>query len=108
MEIEKFNFTDEEFLKVINMICEEDHPLSSTFSPVMIMEESLAVDRLDSLGMTIFFIWLSELFGISDTAIEEFTDKGLFTINDIKKFVTVNCTKTYSYIEGEDLRVRCS
>jgi hypothetical protein len=65
---QEFSFSDEEFLKVVNMICAEDHPLGSEFVPITSIQESLDVDRLDSLGIMIFFTWLSELFGIPLTS----------------------------------------
>ena len=103
-----FNFTDEEFLQVVNMICEEDHPLGEEFIPITSMDESLAVDRLDSLGIMIFFIWLSELFGISDKLNEDFTNDEVFTVTAIKEFVTKNATRTYDYVDGERLSPKCS
>lgn len=103
-----FNFTDEEFLQVVNMICEKDHPLGQEFTPIISMDESLAVDRLDSLGIMIFFTWLSELFGISDKLIEDFTNEAVFTITAIKEFVTNNATRTYDYVDGERLNPTCS
>lgn len=103
-----FEFTDEEFLQIINTICKKESPLVDTFIPITDMEESLVVDRLDSLGVIIFFVWLSELFGISDDDINAFTGEGVFTIRALKEFVTDKHTRTYSYAQAEEFTKRCS
>lgn len=98
-----FNFSDEEFLNVVNRICSDESPVGDEYIPMASMEESLVMDRLDSLGVMMFFIWLSELFGISDKLIEEFIAKELFTLRAVKIFVTEHATRTYDYSEAEQM-----
>lgn len=107
MEIEKFNFTDEEFLIVVNMICKQETPLGNAYVPVTQMDEDLNLGKLDSLGMILMFTWLSELFDIEDTAITSFADSEKITITDLKEFVNTHCNRVYSYAEAERYIQQC-
>ena len=101
MTVNSFNFTDQEFLRVINALCQIDLD-ADEFTPLTSMNDKLNLDELDSLSMTVFFIWIVHLFGISEPIMREFVGKQDFTINNIKKFIIKNSTKTYSYNEIND------
>lgn len=107
MEDIKFTFTDEEFLSVINQVCKKEIPVDKTFVPMTSMDEVLNVDRLDSLGMILLFVWLSELFEIPDDAVTVFVEKEVFTVQALKDFVMGNCTQTYSYADAEEFTREC-
>ena len=100
MELDKFNFTDKEFLNVVNLLCKLDVD-EEDYIPITSMDISLNMNDLDSLSITVFFIWLHHLFGIPEPAIHEFVRKGKFTVRTIKAFVMVEATQTYSYAEAK-------
>ncbi len=98
MTLDNFNFTDAEFLKVINSLCRIDLE-EDEYTPLTSINDALNLDELDSLSMTVFFIWIVHLFGIQESTMREFVGKRDFTISNIKEFVVKNSTKTYSYSE---------
>ncbi len=100
MEPNKFNFTDQEFLNVINLLCKLDAD-EEEYIPITSIDAKVNMDQLDSLSIMIFFIWIVNLFGISEAGMLEFTDKGKFTVRTIKEFVTSKATQTYSYSEAQ-------
>lgn len=107
MKPTKFNFTDEEFLAIINQICEKETAMNVEFTPLTSMDDSIDADRLDSLGMIIFYTWLAELFNIPDESVTVFLEREEFTVSALKHFVTVEGTRTYSYAEAEEFTKRC-
>ena len=100
MVANKFNFTDEEFLNVINLLCKLDLD-EEEYTPLTSMDSHLNMEQLDSLSMTVFFIWIVHLFGIPEAIMREFVGKGVFTIKAIKEFVILEATQTYSYAEAQ-------
>lgn len=98
MALENFNFTDAEFLKVINSLCRIDLD-EDEYTPLNSINDKLNLDELDSLSITVFFIWIVHLFGIPEQIMKNFVNKRDFTVRAIKEFVTVEATKTYSYAE---------
>jgi len=106
MGLDKFGFTDEEFIAAINLVCEMDIGPGEEYIPITSINEDLKLERYDSMGMMLFFIWISELFGISESKIEEFVDKGVFTIRAIKDFVNAEATRTYTYAEAKEYAKR--
>lgn len=98
MASDNFKFTDAEFLNVINSLCRIDLD-DDEYTPLKSINDQLNLDELDSLSMTVFFIWLTHLFGIPERVIQDFVKKRDFTISTIKQFVTLEATKTYSYKE---------
>ena len=102
-----FTFTDKEFLTAMDLLIKWDLPPGKEYIPLQSMDEQLDADRLDSLSMVIFFVWLTELFGIPESRLQDFISKGNMSIQAIKDFVTVEATKTYSYAEAEEYMKRC-
>ena len=94
-----FDFTDEEFLKVINSLCRIDLE-EDEYTPLNSINDKLNMDELDSLSMTVFFVWIVHLFGIPESIMREFISKRDFTIKKIKEFITTEATKTYSYADA--------
>lgn len=103
----KFNFTDEEFISVINLICKLDAPLGEEYIPLKSMDERIDMGRLDSLSMIVFFVWISHLFGIPESKLQDFIKKGNLTIQSIKEFVMAEFTQTCSMAEVEEYAKRC-
>ncbi len=103
----EFNFTDEEFISVINLICKLDAPLGEEYTPLKSMDERIDMGRLDSLSMIVFFVWLSHLFGIPEPKLQYFIKKGNLTIQSIKEFVMAEFTQTCSMAEVEEYAKRC-
>lgn len=97
MTTETFAFTDEEFLKVLNNICKKEIPTGEDYSPISSMEENVTANRLDSLGMILFFVWISELFGIPEKDVDAFVLREVFTAQKLKDFIMENSTQVRSY-----------
>lgn len=53
MASHNFNFTDEEFLRVINSLCRIDLD-ADEYTPLTSINDKLNMDELDSLSMTVF------------------------------------------------------
>ena len=106
MEADKFGFTDEEFIKVMNIICEMDMGPGEEYTPITSIDEDLHIERYDSMGMLMFFIWISELFGIAESKIDKFVAKGIFTLRAVKDFVNAEATRTYTYAEAAEFAKR--
>jgi hypothetical protein len=106
MGTDKFGFTDKEFIKVLNIICEMDMGPGEEYTPITSIDEDLHIERYDSMGMMMFFIWISELFGIAEPKIEKFITKGIFTLRAVKDFVNAEATRTYTYAEAEEFSKR--
>lgn len=103
---DQFDFSDEDFLAVVNLICKLDAPMGD-YIPIVSMDEKLNMDRLDSLSMVVFFVWIAQLFGISEDKMKDFVDSQKFTVRDIKDFVTKEATQTYSRAEAEEYTKSC-
>ena len=128
MEPNKFNFTDQEFLNVINLLCKLDAD-EEEYIPITSIDAKVNMDQLDSLSIMIFFTLVNAIFlwcvpltlsfgltthqliinligsligvGVAEAGMLEFTDKGKFTVRTIKEFVTSKATQTYSYSEAQ-------
>jgi len=107
METTNFEFTDDEFLSVINMIVKLDAPMGEEYIPLKSMDERLDMGRLDSLSTIIFFVWLCHMFGISEDKLQDFVKKENLTIQLIKEFVIAEATKTYTYADAKEYSKRC-
>ena len=105
--MDKFNFTDEEFLFVMNLICKLEAPLGEEYIPLKSMDERIDMGRLDSLSMIVFFVWLSHLFGIPEPKLQDFIKKGNLTIQSIKDFVMTEFTQTCSMAEVKEYAKKC-
>jgi len=44
-----------------------------------------------------FFIWISDFFGITETQFQELADQPGFTIRTLKDFISREATKTFTY-----------
>ena len=100
MASDRFNFTDTEFLNVVNLLCKLDLD-EDEYTPLTSMDAHLNMEQLDSLSMTVFFIWIVHLFGIPEATMQEFIKKRVFTIRAIKEFVIIEATQKYSYTEAQ-------
>jgi len=107
MDSTKFDFTDDEFIKLANLILKLDASSEEETAVITSMADTLDLGLLDSLGITIFFIWTSELFGIKESKIEEFMQKRIYTIQAIKDFIMVEATRGYTLAEAEEYTRRC-
>jgi len=61
------------------------------------MDDTFDIHGLDSLSVMVFFIWISDFFGISEDKFKELADKKNFTIKDLKDFISREATKTFTY-----------
>ncbi len=93
---DKINFTDEQYIELINILCKLDLE-EEEYTPITSMNDSLNLDILDSLSLTVFFIWLVHLFEIPESDIQEFVKNRDFTIKAIKELILTKATKISSY-----------
>lgn len=103
-----FTFTDEEFIIVLNKLAQKELAGDKTFTPVTSIEDSLEDLALDSLGMMMFFVWLTEVFEVPDDKVTEFTVAGDFKVATLKEFVATNATQTFSYEEAMEFDRTCT
>ena len=106
-ESTKFTFEDEEFLLMVNAIMARETPLNQEYVPIVSMDENFALDRLDSLGMILFFVWLAELFQLDDDEINIFVAAEDYTVTALKVFVLEQGGKSYTMEEAQELAKRC-
>ena len=93
----KFSFTDEEFLEILNNICRKEITSETEYLPLTSMQDEVAADRLDSLGVIMFFVWISELFGIPEEDVNNFITQEVFTVQELKDFTDEKHTQIRSY-----------
>jgi acyl carrier protein len=93
----KFLFSDAEFLSMVNLILKVDSDEDEEYKPITSMDDSFNIQGLDSLSIMMFFIWISDFFGISEKKFQELTDQKNFTIRTLKDFVSKECTHTFTY-----------
>ena len=97
----KFTFSDAEFLGIVNIILEVDSDEDEEYIPITSMDDSFNIRELDSLSTMMFFIWVSDFFGISEKKFQELADQKNFTIRTLKDFVSKEATKTFTYEEAK-------
>ena len=98
MEKTKFTFDDTEFLYIVNIILKVDSDWEEEeYKPITSMDDSFNIQGLDSLSTMMFFIWISDFFGISEKKFQELADQKNFTIRTLKDFVSKEATKTFTH-----------
>ena len=103
----KFLFSDEEFLGIVNIILKVDSDWEDEeYKPITSMDDNFNIQGLDSLSVMMFFIWVSELFGIPESKIEKFMTQKVFTVRAVKDFVNTEATRTYTYAEAKEFAKR--
>ena len=94
----KFLFSDEEFLGIVNIILKIDSDWEEEeYKPITSMDDNLNIKGLDSLSVMVFFIWISDFFGISEDKFKELATKENLTIRALKDFISREATKTFTY-----------
>ena len=96
----KFTFSDKEFLGIVNIILEVDSDEDEEYIPITSMDDSFNIRELDSLSTMMFFIWVSDFFGISEKKFQELADQKNFTIRTLKDFISKEATQTFTYEEA--------
>ena len=102
-----FTFTDEEFLNIVNRILKIEVSMNETFKPLTSMDDRFNLHGLDSLSTMMFFVWISEFFGIGEETLQELTCQPNFTIAILKEFVMKHATRTFSYQQGMEYAEKC-
>ena len=97
MEKTKFTFSDEEFLGIINIILKVDSDEDEEYKPITSMDDSFNIQGLDSLSIMMFFIWVSDFFGIPEDKFQELAKEKEFTIRTLKDFISREATQTFTY-----------
>ena len=98
MEETKFLFSDAEFLGIVNIILKVDSDWEEKeYKPITSMDDNFNVQGLDSLSVMMFFIWVSDFFGITEEKFQELSDQKNFTIRTLKDFISREATKTFTY-----------
>ena len=107
METDTFNFTDIEFLDIINIILKTDTPMGDEFIPITNIKDSFNVNGLDSLSTMMFVIWICDFFGITEKQFQVLLEQPNFNIQTLKEFVTKTATRTFSYSEAKEYSKHC-
>ena len=97
MEKTKFTFNDAEFLYIVNIILKADQDEDEEYEPITSMDDSFNLHGLDSLSIMMFFIWVSDFFGIPEDKFQELAKQKDFTIRTLKDFISKEATKTFTY-----------
>ena len=98
MEETKFTFSDAEFLSIVNIILKVDSDWEDEeYEPITSMDDNFNLHGLDSLSVMMFFIWVSDFFGISEDKFQELAKQKDFTIRILKDFICKEATKTFTY-----------
>ena len=97
MEKTKFTFSDAEFLGIVNIILEVDSPEDEEYVPIISMDDSFNIRGLESLSTMMFFIWISDFFGVPENTFQELADQKNFTIKTLKDFISREATQTFTY-----------
>ena len=103
----EFNFTDKEFLDIINKILKSDTPFGDEFIPITNIKDSFNVNGLDSLSTMMFVIWICDFFGITEKQFQVLLKQPNFSIQTLKEFVTKTATKTFSYSQAKEYAEHC-
>ena len=100
-----YNMSDKEFLDILNIIVKKESVSKGTINS---LEDDLAaLGILDSLGMILTFLWITEMFGIEDEVYKEFIKKEKFTGYEIRDFVKNNQKKIFTYEEFKEFYSKC-
>ena len=97
MEKTKFTFDDTEFLYIVNIILKADSDEDEEYEPITSMDDSFSLHGLDSLSIMMFFIWVSDFFGIPEDKFQELAKEKDFTIRTLKDFISREATQTFTY-----------
>jgi hypothetical protein len=101
MKETKFLFSDAEFLGIVNIILKVDSNWEDEeYKPIPSMDDSFNIQGLDSLSIMMFFIWVSDFFGISEDKFQELSKQENFTIRTLKDFISREATKTFTYADA--------
>ena len=104
----KFEFTDQEFLELLNAIIGADTAPGEEFVKLTSMDQSIGEDQMDSLGTVVFFAWIDQIFQIPTDKIEQFSKGRVYTITAIKDFIMANCSRSYTYKQAREFIKECS
>lgn len=91
--------TDEEFVRIINSVCENEVGGFGGFTPIATLEDNVVEAGLDSLGVMMVYVWITEGFGISDEDAENAVKAEVITGHDIVNFIKKYQTKGYTLEE---------
>ena len=94
----QFTFSDAEFLGIVNVILKVDSDWEEEeYTPITSMDDNFNIQGLDSLSVMMFFIWVSDFFGIPEDKFKELVTTENFTIRTLKDFISKEATKTFTY-----------
>ena len=98
MKEKEFIFSDAEFLGIVNVILKVDSDWEDEeYEPITSMDNSFNIQGLDSLSVMMFFIWVSDFFGIPEDTFQELAKEKDFTIRTLKDFISREATQTFTY-----------
>ena len=108
MSENKFEFTDQEFLDLLNAIIGADTAPGEEFVKLTDMDQSIGEDQMDSLGTVVFFAWIDQIFQIPTDKIQQFSKERVYTISAIKTFIMTNCGRSFTYKQAMEFIQECS
>lgn len=104
----EFEFTDEEFLDLLNIVIGVDKAPGETFVKLESMDQTIGEDQLDSLGAVVFFAWMDQIFQIPIDDIQKFSKQKEYTGRAVKEFIKSNCTRSFSHKQALEFIKECS
>ena len=66
---------------------------------LQIFKLSFTIFKLRFTSVLVFFTWIVDLFGISESTMDNFTEDQNFTVRAVKEFITREATQTYCYAD---------
>lgn len=91
--------TDAEFIEIMNGVAKQEKGALTPIIRVASLDAKLAEFQLDSLSALMFYVWLSEMFGIPDNEETLAAINGESTGREIFDFVKQYQTQCYDFEE---------
>lgn len=91
--------TDAEFLEIINGVAKQEKGALTPVIRVESLDSPLSEFQLDSLSTLMFYVWLTEMFGIPDNEVTLVAVTGSSTGRQIFDFVKEHQTQCYTFEE---------
>lgn len=91
--------TDAEFLEIINSIAKQEKDALTPLVRIESLDSPMSEFQLDSLSTLMFYVWLTEMFGIEDNEDTLKAVSGTSTGREIFDFVKQYQTQCYTFAD---------
>jgi hypothetical protein len=89
--------TDEEFIWIINSIAKQEAGALENILKIESLDQPLSDSQLDSLSTLMFYVWLTEMFGVPDNEVTMKAVDPQSTGRQIFDFVKQYQTQCYTF-----------